>query len=103
MKKFDTLLFGFTLVLLPIVLRRLCDSGNGAGDVNIDVKDISAHKYLKCKKPVHVFCGIESEEEEGYGQSVLCFKCDTKGKMDYSILYVIIHFCELILNDINML
>ena len=31
----------------------------------------SAHKYLKCIIPVHVFCGIESEEEEGYGQSVL--------------------------------
>ena len=43
---------------------------------------VPAHKCLKCKKPNHVFCGIESEEEEGYGQSVLCFKCDTKGKMD---------------------
>ena len=62
----------------------------------------SAHKCLKCRKPVHVFCGIESEEK-GYGQLVLCFKCDAKGKMDYSILYIIIHFCELILNDTNML
>ena len=61
----------------------------------------SAHKCLKCKKPVHVLCGIESEEEEGYGQSVLCFKYDTKGKMGYSILYIIIHFCELILNDMS--
>ena len=63
----------------------------------------SAHTCLKCKKPVHVFCDIESEEEKGYGQSVLCFKCDTEGKMDYSIVCIIIHFCELILNDMNML
>ena len=29
----------FTLVLPTFVLRRLCDWGNGAGDVNVDVKD----------------------------------------------------------------
>ena len=29
----------FTLFLPPIVLRRFCDWGNGAGEVNVDVKD----------------------------------------------------------------
>ena len=39
MTEFDTLLLGFTLDLLPFLLRRLRNWGNGAGDVNVDVKD----------------------------------------------------------------
>ena len=36
--EFDTLLLGFTLSLPPIVPIRLCDWGNGADDINVDVK-----------------------------------------------------------------
>ena len=34
-----------------------------------------AHKCKKCKKAVHVICGVGDEEEEGYGQKVICNNC----------------------------
>ena len=40
---------------------------------------MGAHKCCQCGNSVHVFCGIaESGTEEGYGQPVICFKCQPK-------------------------
>ena len=52
---------------------------------------VSAHKCLKCKKPDHIFCGIESEEEEGYGQSVCVLNVIQKVKwtnLFYILLFI---------------
>lgn len=41
----------------------------------------SGHKCVRCKGFVHLICGKPvSDEEEGYGQNVVCFKCEKQGK-----------------------
>jgi hypothetical protein len=44
------------------------------------------HKCAQCKCPVHLICGKPVwDEEEGYGQNVICFKCKKQGK--FNIIY----------------
>ena len=45
---------------------------------HICMQDVGkAHKCKKCRKSVHIFCGIRVGEE-GYGQNVICFDCSNK-------------------------
>ena len=39
----------------------------------------NARKCVKCDCYVHLICG-EPQGEEGYGQSVVCFRCTPKNK-----------------------
>ena len=34
-----------------------------------------AHQCAGCKRNVHIFCGEPLEEEEGYGQKIICSFC----------------------------
>ena len=58
----------------------------------------NAHRCKKCRKYIHLFCGISNldEESEGYGQETLCKSCDdtsSSGMSDnnynLSILYLL--------------
>ena len=46
----------------------------------------NGHKCAQCNDPVHLICGKPVKgDEEGYGQKVVCFKCEKQGKK-YPIL-----------------
>lgn len=41
-----------------------------------DLECGGAHKCSLCKKAVHVICGNIQDEEEGFGASVICNRCE---------------------------
>ena len=67
MTEFDTLLLGFTLDLLPFLLRRLCNWGNGAGDVNVDVKDTCT---AGCNDADGNLVGDDNDPDDGTAVSI---------------------------------
>ena len=36
----------------------------------------TVHKCLECKAYVHIFCGTYDKNDEGFGQSSICFNCE---------------------------
>ena len=54
---------------------------------------VRAHQCVKCSHFVHVFCGSPAPGyTEGYGQKVVCFRCQNKHNQGHFLLFDNINF-----------